>query len=161
MDLKERIKQLEDEAEAIEYRIHGGMTHSTRVELNESFRRLETFGSDDPQEAFNMLSAYILAVGKPSIGNSRLGGIAKFYKDLIMCFFKFKNDGLILPRWAISKKHAQSGLFDILKSHGYIPDEISYESFISDRSVRNRIHHKVERIFVRVANAIEQKPPQK
>ena len=161
MDLLERIKQLEDEANAIEYKVNGGMSNSTKPEQTKVYKKTESFISDDPQTVIDMLSAYNLALGKANIGNSRLGSISAFYKDLIISFFRFKKDGLRLPRWSISKKHAQSGLFDILKSHGYIPDEISYEEFISSPSIRSEIHHKVERIFVRVANAIEEKPPQK
>ena len=161
MDLMDRIKQLEDEANAIEYKLNGGMSNSIKSERIEVYKKTELFISDDPQTVVDMLSSYNLALGKASIGNSRIGGISTFYKDLIISFFKFNKDGLRLPRWSISKKHAQSGLFDILKTHGYIPDEISYERFIIDPSIRSEIHHKVERIFVRVANAVEQKPPQK
>ena len=161
MDLKTRIKQLEDEASVIEYKLHGGMSHSTKGLHTEKSNNHTIFISNDPQESDNMRAAYLVVLGKNAVGNKRLGDISVLYKDLITCFFNFKNLGLTLPRWHISKKHAQYGLFDILKAHGYIKDEISELDFFSDPSIRKEIHHIVERIFVRVADAVEAKPPQR
>lgn len=161
MDLKTRLKQWEDETEVIEYKLNGGMSHSTRGQHTEKLINHTIFVSNDPQECADMYVAYRVALGKNSVGNKKLGDISVLYKDLITCFFNFKNFGLTLPRWHISKKHAQFGLFDILKAHGYIKDEISETDFFSNPSIRKEIHHIVERIFVRVADAVEAKPPQR
>lgn len=161
MNLENRIKLLEEEINTIEYEANGGVSHLLINQEIKSKRKTELFFGDNPQVVYEMLQSYKTALGNSSVGNSRLGGMSKVYKDLIVCFYKFKIQGITLPRWSISKKHSQLGLFEILKSHGYIPDEISHEKFNEDTLLRKAIHHKVERVLVRVANSVEVKPPQK
>lgn len=161
MKLESRIKLLEEEVKTIEYEANGGVSHLLIDHKIKSKKKSELFFGDNPQIVYEMLQSYKTALGNSSVGNGRFGGMSKVYKDLIVCFFKFKNHGITLPRWSISKKHSQFGLFEILKNHGYIPDEITHEKFNEDTLLRKAIHHKVERVLVRVANSIEVKPPQK
>lgn len=157
MELNNRINLLEAEADAIHYGLAGGMAHQNKSMMQKAYIKRNLFIASSHQEVSQIYSAYRRALGNPGRGNSRTGN-ERFYKDLILLFFRIKKSGINLPRWNISKKHLRFGIYNVLKEHGYIPDAVSEDLFYKNTSIRNWIHHKVERIFVRVASAIEKTP---
>ena len=69
-----------------------------------------------------------------------------------------QQNGLKLPRWSISKKHASLCLFNILQTHGYIDQDTTIQKFNNTPTLRAQAHNKLARVFQRVADAVENTP---
>jgi hypothetical protein len=104
-------------------------------------------------EIDTMLNTYYEAGGKRERGNKRNQIL---YSDLTAYFFILKNKGIKLPRRHLAAKACLPELRDLLIKHGYIESTITIDKLTGKSAgsvvLRQEIHHKLERPFVRIAS---------
>ena len=104
--------------------------------------------------------AYGAAIGPKVRGNKRLGKKA-LYADLVVAFDMLRRQGIVLPRnKSLSKKAFQFGLGDVLRLHGCTNQKDKL--LVSNGGARKAVAVRMDRIFSRIADAVEKKtPPQR
>lgn len=114
------------------------------------------FITDNEKDTARHMRIFINAVGKKVRGNKRIGKQA-LYADLVKYFLLLKRHGVTLPRnKSLSKKACQYGLGEILRRHECT--SLSDNLLIKSGSERSVIAARMDRIFNRVADCIENPP---
>lgn len=105
-----------------------------------------------------LYDALISAIGKPSKGNKRHGR-RELYADLVMAFSYLQRLGITLPRnKSLSARACMHGLGEVLRRHG-CTEESDQALIRNANGCRMRLGKTLDRVFSRVANALENKLP--
>lgn len=113
----------------------------------------------DSEETLDaLIAAHARAVGKRERGNKRLGA-ARLYADLVQEFHTLHRKGITLPRNKSLSRNAlvHSNLGDVLRKHGYTTE--TDEALIKNGAKRRALAHRLDRVFARVAEAVEKTTP--
>lgn len=112
--------------------------------------------ADSVKELDRQWRIFFNAVGKKVRGNKRIGEKA-LYADLVKYFLLLEQHGVTLPRnKSLSKKACQYGLGEILRRHGCF--DLSDNQLMKSGLIRNKISAKMDRIFSRIADSVENTP---
>lgn len=127
------------------------------------------FIADTVEERDRLTRAYIEAVGPKTRGNRRLGRM-RLYADLVSCFAELQRRGIKLPRNKSLSAAAcvtfcglgpgdGNGLGDVLRAHNLTT--ASDEMLRANGRARQKISNALDRVFSRVADALERNTPAK
>lgn len=112
--------------------------------------------ADSEAELLGLMRSFSKSVGPVLRGNKRLGRAA-LYADLIQYFYLLRQRDITLPRnKSLSAKACAYGLGVILRKHGCT--EFSDNRLETNSRSRQEVASKMDRIFSRVAEAVENNP---
>lgn len=157
--LPNQVKKQADKADELIKAITRQLSNHPRVGRPKKYALRETsvFLASSVDELDKIGKIAEAAIGPSSRGNKRRGMRAQ-YIDLVDYFLQLKKRGINLPRQHLSKAAATTELAQILIRHGHLrPDRIDA---LNDPVVRQKISHKLARVFIRIAEAVESFPPQ-
>lgn len=114
------------------------------------------FITDNEDETTRQMLIFANAVGKKSRGNKRIGR-AGLYAELVKYFLLLKRNNTTLPRnKSLSKKACLYGLGEILRRYNCCSE--SDNLILRSGEKRNKIAAKMDRVFSRVADSVENTP---
>lgn len=155
-DILKRSERYEIEAEQALRTATGGVKNSTLEQGYFVTEPVLSAYSSDQELIDQHLAVFTKAIGVKSRGNTRVSVESKaLYWELTFLFLKFRQQGITLPRWHISKVHIQRGLLDVLKKH--FPDSYGHlteTKVLNSSQLRNEIHHARESVFRKIIESI-------
>lgn len=115
-----------------------------------------TLMADTEKQFTDLLQALAKALGPKMRGNKRWGRL-NLYAELVAYFYLLRQNRITLPKNKnLSKLACQYGLGGILRRHGCIKQS---DMLLMKNSIeRNKVAGKMDRIFSRIAHAVDNTP---
>jgi len=152
--VQEQLREVENIERAIKYHLETNAKRGPKpIHIPTPFI---WFCADDEGDLNETVRVFTEAIGRKSRGNKRIGKLA-LYADLTKYFLLLKRHGVTLPRnKSLSKKACQYGLGEILRRHRCTV--LSDNMIMKSGDERNKIAARMDRVFSRVADVIENTP---